>query len=152
LTVTAPADDQDPTLSESVFGIGLLLAGGGVVINPAKKKGKGKRGGRAGGAAGGGGPGGGNAPKDDGRRERVAPGPIWDRDEAERKALEMGFVKTNFLSKEEAVYRKGRRYISRDMTGHNGGAWKMASSPKNLLRKQTRMGTFDKALEQRLGD
>jgi len=154
LTVTGSPEDPDATLSESVFGLGMLLAGGGVVINPAKKKGKGKRGGQAGGAGGvgGGGPGSGRPPEEADPKQRAAPGPVWDGDEAERKALEMGFAKTNYLSKGEAVYLKGRRYISRDLTGHNGGAWKMASSPRGLLRKQTRMGTFDKALEQRLGD
>jgi hypothetical protein len=131
----------------------MLLTTGGAVIDAARKKDKGKGGGRAGGATGGGGgPSTGKPPQDQGSRRRVDPGPIWDRDEAERKALEMGFVKTNFLAKGEAVYRRGRRYISRDMTGHNGGAWKMASSPRRLLRKQTRMGTYDRSLEQRLGD
>jgi filamentous hemagglutinin len=37
----------------------------------------------------------------------------------------MGYVKLHERSKGEAIYRKGRRYISRDLDGHNGGAWKM---------------------------
>ncbi|WP_239776289.1 toxin C-terminal domain-containing protein [Neisseria meningitidis] len=41
--------------------------------------------------------------------------------------------------------------MSRDVDSHNGGAWKEASSPKNLNRKETRNGTFDKNLN-RIGD
>ncbi|HEX6679002.1 MAG TPA: hypothetical protein VF486_28795, partial [Actinomycetes bacterium] len=99
LTVTESPEDPDATLPESVFGLGMLLAGGGVVINPAKKKGKGKRGGQAGRAtSGAGGPSGGKPPKDEGQKQRVMPGPVWTADEAKAKAREMGWTKTNYLS------------------------------------------------------
>ncbi|MFM0268893.1 toxin C-terminal domain-containing protein [Paraburkholderia sediminicola] len=32
--------------------------------------------------------------------------------------------------------------MTRDIDGHNGGAWKMADSVKNLMSKDTRQGTF----------
>jgi hypothetical protein len=55
-------------------------------------------------------------------------------------------------SSDEAVFKKGRRYISRDEDGHNGGAWKMADSPEKLRSKELRMGTYNKDLTQRVGD
>jgi hypothetical protein len=50
-----------------------------------------------------------------------------------------------------AIFKKGNSYISRDKDGHNGGAWKEASSPEKLNKKETRNGTFDKNLN-RIGD
>jgi hypothetical protein len=130
----------------------MLLAAGGVVINPAKTKGnKGKRGGRARGAAsGGGGPSGGKPPKDRGRRERIMPGAIWTKEEAAKKAREMGFVLRPERPEGEPVYKKGRLYISRDRTGHNGGAWKMGYNLWGLSRPETRLGTYNKDLTQRV--
>lgn len=47
---------------------------------------------------------------------------------------------------------KGRpQYISVDKDGHRGGAWKGASSIKNLGSKKTRSGTYDANLK-RIGD
>ncbi|WP_278488451.1 toxin C-terminal domain-containing protein [Achromobacter insolitus] len=51
----------------------------------------------------------------------------------------------------QAVYKKGDFYITRDLDGHNGGAWKGADSVKNLAAKSTRSGTFDKEMK-RVGD
>jgi uncharacterized protein RhaS with RHS repeats len=51
----------------------------------------------------------------------------------------------------QAVFKRGNRFITRDMDGHNGGAWKMADSVKNLGSKETRTGTFDINLN-RIGD
>jgi hypothetical protein len=81
------------------------------------------------------------------------PGPVWTADEAKAKAREMGWTKTNYRAGggEEAVFKKGRHYISRDEDGHNGGAWKMADSPEKLQNKKLRMGTFNKDLTQRVG-
>ncbi|WCK25823.1 MULTISPECIES: toxin C-terminal domain-containing protein [Agrobacterium] len=41
--------------------------------------------------------------------------------------------------------------ITRDLDGHNGGAWKMATSVKDLGGKGTRLGTYDSNLN-RIGD
>jgi hypothetical protein len=44
-------------------------------------------------------------------------------------------------------YKKGSRYITRDIKSHNGGVWKIANSVKNLGAKKTRLGTADKSLK-----
>jgi hypothetical protein len=73
---------------------------------------------------------------------------------AEAKALAeaMGYVKTNFRSHGQPVYKKGKSYISRDVDGHCGGVWKEASSPEDLASKTTRNGTYNADLTERLGD
>jgi len=43
------------------------------------------------------------------------------------------------------------KYITPDRDGHNNGAWKGASSVKNLGSKKTRSGTYDANLK-RIGD
>ncbi|MET9026165.1 toxin C-terminal domain-containing protein [Nocardia sp. NPDC004168] len=48
-------------------------------------------------------------------------------------------------------HAKKNLYISQDVDGHNGGRWKMASSPERLASKDTRMGTYDENLN-RIGD
>ncbi|CAN7716190.1 toxin C-terminal domain-containing protein [Pseudorhodoferax sp. LjRoot39] len=48
-------------------------------------------------------------------------------------------------------YLRGKDFITRDLDGHNGGAWKMADSVKNLASKETRAGTYDRNLK-RIGD
>lgn len=45
------------------------------------------------------------------------------------------------------VYKKGNRYITPDVDGHNGGVWKMTDSIKNLGSRSTRMGTYDAKLK-----
>ncbi len=132
----------------------MLLAGGGVVVNPAKKKNKSRRGGRATQpeAAPSGGPSPGEPPKDGGQKQRVMPGAIWTREEAERKALEMGFAKTKLRSMNQVVYKKGRLYIARDRTGHTGGAWKLGYQPAKLHLRTARLGTYNKDLTQRVAD
>ncbi|WP_446230390.1 toxin C-terminal domain-containing protein [Pasteurella testudinis] len=79
--------------------------------------------------------------------------PVFKTDsEAAKKAKELGYEKTNFRTKSgAAIFKKGNSYISRDVDGHIGGAWKEASSPDKLNRKDTRNGTFDIELN-RLGD
>ncbi|MCR5049906.1 MAG: toxin C-terminal domain-containing protein [Paludibacteraceae bacterium] len=49
------------------------------------------------------------------------------------------------------IYTNGKKYISPDKDGHSGGIWKMADSPKNLEKKNTRNGTYDVNLNQ-IGD
>jgi hypothetical protein len=66
-------------------------------------------------------------------------------------AKNLGYAKTNYTSQGRAVFKKGNKYITRDIGSHNGGIWKMADSEKNLSNKETRMGTYDHNLE-RIGD
>jgi len=66
-------------------------------------------------------------------------------------AEQLGFKRTNHYSHGQSVFQKGNRFISRDVDVHNGGFWKMADSIKNLARKQTRLGTYDRFLN-RIGD
>lgn len=72
-------------------------------------------------------------------------------------AKEMGYSKEPERSHGQAVYYKNTapkplRYISYDIDSHNGGYWKAASSPQNLLHKSTRSGTYDMYLQNRIGD
>ncbi len=78
---------------------------------------------------------------------------VYPNDKTAGKAAEaMGYKKTNYRTKNgAAVYKKGNSYISRDVDGHNGGAWKEASSVDKLNSKSTRNGTFDVNMN-RIGD
>ena len=67
------------------------------------------------------------------------------------RAKELGFKKINETVNNQSVYKKGKLFITRDITGHIGGAFKAASSIKNLQSKRTRLGTFDENL-RRIGD
>ena len=72
--------------------------------------------------------------------------------EAKLAAEAMGFTKINdTIHGGQAVFKRGKDFITRDLDGHNGGAWKMADSVKNLGSKETRAGTFDVNLN-RIGD
>jgi hypothetical protein len=51
----------------------------------------------------------------------------------------------------EAIYKKGRKYISFDKDGHNGGVWKMANSLEGLLSRNKRLGTYNEFLKY-IGD
>ena len=66
-------------------------------------------------------------------------------------AKNLGFTKTNYKSHGQPVYKKGNQYITPDVDSHNGGAWKMAGSVKDLGSKKTRTGTFDINLNK-IGD
>lgn len=46
----------------------------------------------------------------------------------------------------QQVFRKGNQYISRDVTGHKGGYWKVFNN------KGVRIGTYNKDLTQRVGN
>ena len=72
--------------------------------------------------------------------------------EATAAANSLGFQKINETVHGQAAYKKGRQYITRDVDGHNGGAWKMATSVKKLGSKATRDGTFSADLKTRIGD
>ena len=79
--------------------------------------------------------------------------PVYRNDsEAYAAAKELGYRKIKERTRNDAaIFKKGNSYISRDKDGHNGGAWKEASSPEKLNKKETRNGTFDKNLN-RIGD
>ncbi|KAB0443451.1 toxin C-terminal domain-containing protein [Lysinibacillus fusiformis] len=74
---------------------------------------------------------------------------------ARAAAKDLGYIEKNELSHGAKVYERksgsGPKFISRDMDGHNGGAWKGATSIKNLGSKDTRSGTYDVFLT-RIGD
>ncbi|MGC4070550.1 MAG: toxin C-terminal domain-containing protein [Polyangiaceae bacterium] len=79
-------------------------------------------------------------------------GPVYKTDkEAEAAASKLGFKKIKEKSHGQAVFSDGKRFISRDVDGHNGGAWKMAKSARALGSKSTRSGTYDANLN-RIGD
>ncbi len=80
-------------------------------------------------------------------------GPFYKTNKEARIAAEaLGFAKINeTIHGGQAVYKKGNLYITRDLDGHNGGAWKMATSVKNLGTKENRLGTYDENLN-RIGD
>jgi uncharacterized protein RhaS with RHS repeats len=79
---------------------------------------------------------------------RAVAGPVFQTTkEATAAAEALGFKRISELSNGQAVYQDGKRFITRDIDGHNGGAWKMADSVKNLASKDTRMGTFDANLK-----
>ncbi|MDD4928803.1 MAG: toxin C-terminal domain-containing protein [Gallionella sp.] len=67
-------------------------------------------------------------------------------------AEELGFSRINdTVHGGQAVFKRGSDFITRDLDGHNGGAWKMADSVKALGSKNTRSGTYDRSLN-RIGD
>lgn len=74
--------------------------------------------------------------------------------EADQAAKELGFKKTNLYTKtgNRPIYKKGNKYISADRNGHNGGFWKMANSAENLDKRTTRIGTYNRSLDFRIGD
>lgn len=88
-----------------------------------------------------------------GAASRVAAGPLFKTTkEAALAASELGFKRVNETVNGQAVFRNGNSYITRDVDGHNGGAWKMADSVKELASKETRSGTYNADLTKRIGD
>ncbi|WP_375740548.1 toxin C-terminal domain-containing protein [Pseudomonas boanensis] len=72
--------------------------------------------------------------------------------EAKQAAEKLGFKKINeTVHNGQAVFKRGKEFITRDLDGHNGGAWKMAESVNALGNRETRSGTFDENLN-RIGD
>jgi RHS repeat-associated protein len=84
---------------------------------------------------------------------RPAAEPVYKTNKEAKAAAEaLGFKKIKeTVHSGQAVFKRGRDYITRDLDGHNGGAWKMADSVKNLGSRETRAGTFDINLN-RIGD
>ena len=84
---------------------------------------------------------------------RALDGPIFKTTkEATQAAEALGYRRINETVNGQAVYTNGKSYISRDVDGHNGGAWKEADSVKNLGTKESRNGTFNADLSKRIGD
>ena len=80
-------------------------------------------------------------------------GPVFKTTkEAAAAATNLGFKRINATIKGQAVFQKGNLFITRDVDGHNGAAWKMASSVKNLGSKETCVGTYSADLKVRIGD
>ncbi|MBK3511386.1 MULTISPECIES: toxin C-terminal domain-containing protein [unclassified Pseudomonas] len=76
--------------------------------------------------------------------------PVYKTSKQAAEAL--GYKKINeTVHGGQAVFKRGNRYITRDLDGHNGGAWKAAKSVKDLGSRETRSGTFDVNME-RIGD
>lgn len=84
---------------------------------------------------------------------KIGSGAVYKTDtDAAKGATDLGYTRTNLRSSgDTAIFKKGNSYITRDRTGHKGGAWKEASSPENLNKKSTRNGTFDVNMN-RIGD
>lgn len=83
------------------------------------------------------------------KNSRVVIEPVYKTTrEAAAAAKALGFVRINELSQGQAVFKKGGMYITKDNGGHIGGAWKAATSVKNLGSETTRLGTFDVNLER----
>ena len=80
---------------------------------------------------------------------RAFEGPVFKTtEEATQAADALGFKRINETINGQAVYKKGSQYITRDVDGHNGGAWKAANSVSDLAKKETRLGTFDAQLNR----
>ncbi len=100
--------------------------------------------------------GGGNQQKP-AEQERQKPEPAFKTDkEAGVQAEKLGYKEAKGERGKAKVFeRKGKgdgpRFISRDMDGHNGGAFKGANKASDLWKKETRSGTYDKNLK-RIGD
>lgn len=64
-------------------------------------------------------------------------------------AKKLGYLKLKGAQRShgQAVFNKGRYYISPDHTCHNGGVWKKATSLEDLFSKNSRLGTYDANLK-----
>jgi hypothetical protein len=86
------------------------------------------------------------------KEARALAGPVFKTTKEATAAAEvLGFKRIGETVNGQAVYQQGKRFITRDVDGHNGGAWKMADSVNNLASKDTRLGTFSQDLT-RIGD
>ncbi len=93
------------------------------------------------------------------RVETLRTTPFTTNGEAARTAEQLGYSQVrNRLSHGQAVFTNGVNFISRDVpsssTGrsHNGGVWKMADSIRALGSRDTRLGTYNRDLTDRIGD
>ena len=81
-----------------------------------------------------------------------SPGRTIPTADATAAATKLGYTKISELSSGQAVYKLGNDYITRDIDGHIGGAWKRASSVANLSSKTARTGTYNADLTKRIGN
>ncbi|MFF2660042.1 ricin-type beta-trefoil lectin domain protein [Kitasatospora sp. NPDC058032] len=76
--------------------------------------------------------------------------------DAGRIAKKMGFTEDGGSQSTSKVKiyknKKGNVFITRDLTSHRGGAWKLGRSAKAVLKKETRSGTYCKHLCHKVGD
>ncbi|WP_262239238.1 hemagglutinin repeat-containing protein [Stenotrophomonas maltophilia] len=81
---------------------------------------------------------------------RATSGPVYATNkEATAAATALGFRRVKETAHDgELVFTNGKIFISRDVDGHNGGAWKAAKSVKALGSRDTRLGTFDSSLKR----
>jgi len=79
--------------------------------------------------------------------------PVYKTDkEASEAAKNLGYKETGkTTSKGAKIFTNGKDFITRDRTGHAGGAWKKANNIKDLESKATRSGTYDANLNK-IGD
>lgn len=82
--------------------------------------------------------------------QRATSGPVYATNkEATAAATALGFRRVKETAHDgELVFTNGKIFISRDVDGHNGGAWKAAKSVKALGSRDTRLGTFDSSLKR----
>ena len=81
-------------------------------------------------------------------------GAVINSKEARKIAEALGYKKDGSKSKGQDVYvnkKSDPKYITRDVDGHNGGAFKGADKSRDLGSKSTRKGTYDSNLN-RVGD
>jgi filamentous hemagglutinin len=80
-----------------------------------------------------------------------ATGPVFKTTAEAAKAAEaMGFRKINETVHGQAVFFDGKQYITRDIDGHKGGAWKVADSVNDLRSKTTRTATYNADLSVKI--
>jgi hypothetical protein len=72
-------------------------------------------------------------------------------EQARELAKYLGYRPTNIRSHGEIVFTNGKTYITQDADSHQGGTWKIASSPADLGSRSTRTATTD-ALLNPIGD
>ncbi|QXH78669.1 hemagglutinin repeat-containing protein [Pseudomonas salmasensis] len=94
-----------------------------------------------------------NGKSADSKAPRPLAEPVYKTNKEAKQAAEAaGYKKINeTVHNGQAVFKRGNSYITRDLDGHNGGAWKMADSVKGLGKRETRDGTFDVNFK-RIGD
>ncbi|WP_152970266.1 PA14 domain-containing protein [Frigoribacterium sp. RIT-PI-h] len=70
----------------------------------------------------------------------------------DKAATKAGYKKTSQISEGQAVYKKGREYISYDRLGHKGAFWKKGPTVSGLKNPSTRTGSFAKDTKRRVAN
>jgi RHS repeat-associated protein len=88
-----------------------------------------------------------------GAKSAVAVGVVFrTTKDASIAANKLGFRRISETVHGQAVFKSGKLFITRDVDGHNGGAWKVGESVDALRSKVTRLGTYNSDLTVRIGD